>query len=81
MRLTNKARTELRAVLRNAERAREYIHADHIAVCRRGPATTSLHYSRSKDGAGMYEVERNHGSDLCGLDVAIQKLGSFLATH
>jgi hypothetical protein len=82
MRLTNKARAELRAVLRNAERARAYIHADSTAVCRRDrAATTTLHYSRRSDGAVLYEVERAYGSDLCGLDVAIERLGSFLATH
>lgn len=82
MKLTKKAREELRAVLRNAERARAYIHSDHVAVCyRQSHATTTLHYQRPSDGAALYEVERAYGSDLVGLDVAIERLGSFLATH
>lgn len=81
MRLTKKAREELRAILRNAERAREYIHSDRVAVCRRDTqATTTRHYTRA-DGSVLYEVERAYGSDLVGLDVAIDRLASFLATH
>lgn len=77
--LTRKQRSAVESALRNAERARTYIHAPHIAVCRRDSvASTTLHYSR-QDGASLYEVERRYGSDLVGLDNAIQELRNLLA--
>lgn len=80
--LTKAVRAELAAVLRDAERARAYIFAENTVVCRRDTiATTTLHYSRAKDDAVLYEVEKEYGSGLCGLDSAINRLGHFLATH
>jgi hypothetical protein len=79
--LTRKQRATIEKALRNAERASAYIHGKDIAVCRREHlATTALHYSRQSDAACLYEVERSYGSDLVGLQVAIETLSALLAT-
>jgi len=81
MKMTKAARRELEAVLRNAVRAREYVMAEGTAVCRRRTmATTTLDYTRA-DGSVLCEVQRAYGSDLCGLDTAIQRLEGFLTMH
>ena len=87
MKLTNKAREELRGVLRHMERGRTYVMADHIAVCRRaspgmnGKPTTTLGYQRPSDGACLSEVNREVGSDLCALETAIDHLAAFIVRH
>jgi hypothetical protein len=81
MKLTKQVREDLRFVLRNAERARAYLFDPQIAIARRGNhATITLHYVRA-DGETLYEVNKDLGSDLTGLDAAISALGAFLATH
>ena len=81
MKLTKKARDDLRFVLRNAERAHIYISSPNIAVARKGgPATTTLHYTRA-DGSALYEVDKEIGSDLTGLKSAIAALATFIALH
>jgi hypothetical protein len=82
MRLTNKAREELRRVLYHAERAQSYINRREVAVCsRRSVATTTLDYVRPSDGAVLTESNKEIGSDLCGLSMAIERLSAFLVRH
>jgi len=81
MRLTNKAREELRRTLQQLERAHDFIMQDNMAVARRGgPATTSLHYIRD-DGEVLYEINKEVGSNLCGLSMGIDKLAAFIVSH
>jgi hypothetical protein len=48
--------------------------APSVAVARKGgPATTTLHYTRA-DGSTLYEVAKDIGSDLTGLDAGIKAL-------
>lgn len=76
--LTQKQVAELQYTLRNLERARAYIMAPQVAIARRGEhATTTLHYTRS-DGQTLYEVTKDYGSDLTGLDAGINALRHFL---
>lgn len=80
--LTKKDREALRAVLRNAERARDFLHSDRIAVARvEKTPTTTLHYHRGKDSRCLYEIEKSYGSDLVGLDTAIGLLADYLVKH
>jgi hypothetical protein len=82
MRLTKAARTELRRVLYDAERAAEYLRSDDVVVARRKEQpTTTLDYVRHEDTTVLTEVNKEYGSDLTGLAAAIDRLASFLATH
>jgi hypothetical protein len=77
--LTKTQRAILESALRNAERAMAFIQAPHIAVARMGTlATTTLHYTRA-DGATLYPIAKDIGSDLTGLDNCIQSLRRLLA--
>lgn len=78
MKLTRKQVRELETALHDARRARAYIMAPHVAVAHRSKGTTTLDYTRA-DGAALYEVEREYGSDLCGLDACIARLERFLS--
>ena len=76
--LTRKQVSRIGYALRNAERAHAYImRADRAVAIKGGIATTTLHYTRA-DGAVLYEVDKQIGSDLCGLESCIAELKSFL---
>ena len=79
MRLTNKAREELRAALRSLERARTYLDDEKTIVGRLYGMRSMNEYWR--DGEALSPVAKWHGSDLCGLDTGIEKLAGFLARH
>ena len=80
--LTKAFRSELRSVLADCERARDYLLSDRTAVCLVRPiATTTEDYTRAKDGRVLVEVAKEYGSDLCRLDAAIGRLSSFLVHH
>ena len=80
--LTKSDRSELRAVLADWERARDYLMWDRMAVCMVRPAaTTTEDYTRAKDGRVLCEVVKDYGSDLCRLEAAINRLSSFLVHH
>ena len=82
MKLTKKAREELRQTLAKMERARAYIDGERVAVCRRSTlAITTLDYSRASDGAALSEVTKWVGSELCLLDTAIEGLAAFIVRH
>jgi hypothetical protein len=76
--LTRKQVKAVEYALRNAERALAYIMAPDVAIARKGgQATTTLHYTRA-DGSTLYEVTKECGSDLTGLQNCIQELRLFL---
>uniref|UniRef100_A0A6M3L0R5 Uncharacterized protein n=1 Tax=viral metagenome TaxID=1070528 RepID=A0A6M3L0R5_9ZZZZ len=78
MKLTKKQISSLYYVLRNLERARDYLMSKDTAVCHKGTfASTTLHYSRA-DGSTLYEVEKTYGSDLTGLFNGIESIKSLL---
>jgi|CXWL01.1.fsa_nt_gi hypothetical protein len=77
--LTKKQRASLELVLRDMKRARNYIFSPTLAIAhKRAYGTTTLDYVRP-DGTALYEVTKEYGSDLCGLDTAIAHLERFLA--
>jgi hypothetical protein len=79
MKLTRTMRTRLEYALRNAERAQTFLQRSDVAVGRRGgPATTTVHYVRPADGDTFYAIDKDIGSDLCGLQSAITELRSVL---
>lgn len=79
--LTKKQRTAIEYALRNAERAFMFIQSGHIVVARKGgPATTTLHYARA-DGSTLYEIDKQIGSDLTGLENTIKALSDFLMEY
>lgn len=66
--LTKRQRHAIDRALYHLNRARRYLADPTVAVCHRGNvATTTLHYSRP-DGLTMYEVNKEYGSDLTGLE-------------
>lgn len=72
--LTRVQRIHVESALRNVSRALTYLQRADIAVCRKGgPATTTLHYTRA-DGSTLYEVDKSIGSDLCGIESALEDL-------
>ena len=81
MRLTNKAREELRRSLADMERGLAFLKSERNAFCRREEhATTTLHYTRA-DGAVLHEMNRDCGSELQLLEHGAERLAAFLATH
>lgn len=77
--LTRKQRRELEQVLYHMNRALVFISNESVAVaCRDNMATTTLHYTRP-DGACLYEIAKDIGSDLTGLPDAVRHLSRFLA--
>lgn len=76
--LTNKQRQALEHALYHLERAHKFLMAPDTAVARRcRQASTTLHYTRA-DGAVLYEIAREIGSDLVGLETGIAALRQFL---
>ena len=76
--LTRSARHELEAVLRNLQRGERYLFKPDTAIAvKGGVATTTLHYTRP-DGAVLYEVVKEYGSDLCGIVTARERLEQIL---
>lgn len=81
MKPTKKQMSQLDFVLQNLERAERFLMKDYIAIARKGGlATTTLHYTRA-DGATLYELRKEYGSDLTGLQSGIQALKSFMRVH
>ena len=79
--LTKKDAAELIRIITQAERAQNYILSDRIAVCTRDRlASTTLHYSRA-DGASLFEVAKDIGSEFCLLSTAIRNLKQFVETR
>jgi len=77
-RLTRKQRLSIECALEYLKRGVRYLLSERIAIARRGgPATTTLHYTRG-DGAVLYEVEKQIGSELCLLFRAQQELERLL---
>ena len=77
-RLTGKQVQTIENALYHLDRATRYIFAPQNAVCVRGTrADTTLHYTRA-DGQTMYEVQREYGSDLCGIRDARRALQAML---
>lgn len=79
MRLTKESRATLRRVLAHAERARAFIHSDRVMVCAKSSLTTAT--IKDPDGNGYHAIAKGHGSDLCGIDMAIDELAGFLVRH
>jgi hypothetical protein len=81
--LTIKQRKALERVLYDIRRAKAYIDRPDTVVCGRSDmATTTLHYTRG-DGTGgaLYALNKEYGSDLCGMESAERALQAFIANH
>ncbi len=77
--LTRKQVAALAQALHHARRAQLYIAGKDIAVARKGTrSTTTLDFVRASDGAVLYEVSKELGSDLCGLWDCVRMLEQFL---
>lgn len=77
--LSRALRLRLEIALKNAERAHRYIQRPEMLLGITGrPATTTLHYVRASDGATFYSLDKQIGSDLCGLESAIHDLRAIL---
>lgn len=75
-----RTRRELELVMLDLKRALDYLRKDTVAVCHKGGvATTTLHMTRKLDGAVFYEMNKEIGSNITGLEMGIAKLGRLLA--
>lgn len=78
MKLTRRHRRELEQVESDLQRALDYVRRPDIAVAhKRGPATTTLHYTRP-DGATLYELAKDIGSNLTGLESGLVRVRRML---
>ena len=76
--LTKKQTATLEHILRDMERARNYLFSPTIAIAhKKAFHTTTLDYVR-QDGTVLYEVTKEYGSDLCALDTAIRTMRNLL---
>lgn len=80
MKIQTKVRRELELVLLDLKRANDYLTKADVAICRKGGvATTTLHMERKLDGAVFYEVNKEIGSNITGVEEGIRKLERLLA--
>jgi len=76
--LTKAQKQIIAQALYHAERANAYVQDPTIAIARKADnGTTTLHYIRP-DGATLFPVDKEIGSDLCGLGDSIRILRRFL---
>jgi len=76
--LTRKQRESLETILYHAKRAERYVRQPNISIARKGGmASTTLHCV-NQQGTVLYEVDKEIGSDLCGLYDAVRSLDRFL---
>lgn len=70
----------LHGVLADLKRGLTYLDQPRVAIARKGQgdATTTLHFTRA-DGATLYEVAKDIGSELALLRTGIANLERFLA--
>lgn len=77
--LTKLQRSAIERALHHAERALKYIRQDHIAVGHLGNfASTTTHFVRASDRKTFYPMDKEIGSDLCGLEMARDELRNLL---
>jgi len=69
---------QLLGILRHIKRAKEYIGKESTVVCKRSSGTTTLDYHNAKADDYIYPVNKDHGSDLCGIDFAFDQLERFI---
>ena len=77
MKLTNKARNELRRVLSNMERSRAYLDRPDIVVAKVTKHPLTRDYVSPELGA-LKPLTKWAGSELATLDTAIDELAAFL---
>jgi len=76
--LTKAQRNELERAYLHLQRARAFLFRADVAIAKRGThATTTLHYTRA-DGATLYELTKEMGSDLTGLQAGMGVIRLFL---
>jgi hypothetical protein len=73
-RFTGKQRREIERAIGHLQRAAKFLAQPRVAVATRDDrATTTAHYTRA-DGGVLYEINKEIGSDLCGLDMGLRAL-------
>ena len=78
--LTKDQTRRLEGVLHDIRRALVYIQSPRTVVCSADThATTTLHYTCPGKPGALYPVNKEYGSDLCGLEAAADELAMFLA--
>lgn len=76
--LTKVQTRTLEHILGHLRRGQAYLDREDIAVALKNrPATTTLHFTRA-DGATLYEITKDIGSDLTGFRWAATMLEQFL---
>lgn len=81
MKIQAKVRRELQLIELDLKRAMDYLAREDTALCKvGGVATTTLHMTRKLDGKIFYEVNKEIGSQLCGLAEGMRKLKRLIET-
>ena len=78
--LTKRQIGKLENILYHLKRAKRYLDATNVRVCRVDRmATTTLHYTcAARPDESLYSVDKYIGSDLCGLQDAEEQLLAIL---
>ena len=76
--ISDKNKQYLREVLYHAERAQEYIARKDILVCCSSRGTTTQEYKHVKEDKFITPMNKEYGSNLCGLQDVISKLNYML---
>jgi len=78
-RMTKKQTSQIESAIYHIGRSMKFIQSPRTVVAMRDTmATTTLHYVRPSDGAVLYEVDKEIGSDLTGLEFAKRELERLL---
>ena len=82
MKLTKKAREELRTALRHMERAQAFIDAPSTHICVESRMSSADVLSREPyDSLRVMPITKECGSHIVGLRTAIDYLADFLVRH
>ncbi len=80
MKLTNKAKSELRRILERLESGESWILSDSVVIARRSSGTTTTEY-QNRDGEHIAPLFKEAGSPFNTMQTAIDGLRRFIDSH
>ena len=70
--------SQLQNILSDLIRSRDFIMDNKTFVCRQSSGTTVLDFQNKKTGSFIYPINKEYGSNLCGIESAIDGLRRFI---
>lgn len=81
-RLTKTQKAQLNQALHHAKRAQAFIKRPDIHVCRETKTTVEPHNTfRNVDGTTVASINKDMGSDLTGIEAAMDAITAFMEQH